>query len=139
MAGDPTERFGEAIWRTGDSDEFAFGAFEERRGGEYMQVFIPTARGDAAREHCRCILAFGGEQRVEAVIPSEVAATGRHQGCMPLAVRIDEQYAAVRRACLAEHSDQAECNVGGRSALPDATLMIRHDEYASHCPTLHLT
>src|SRR5512143_684989 len=97
---------------------------------------VPSRSGEAART-CRSssqllgtmqrvstvsrILAFGDEQRVETVVASEVAATGADQGCVALAVCVDEQHTAICRACLAEHSDQAECDVGGRRALPHAT------------------
>src|SRR5262245_39555061 len=101
-----------------------------------MQVFVPRAWRDAAREdRCR-LFALRDEQRVEAVISSEVAPTGGHQRGMALVVRIDEQYPVIRRACLSELLDHPKCNVGGGSRFAHATLVIRHDEYASHCPTL---
>src|SRR5713226_3307201 len=56
---------------------------------------------------------------------------------MSLAVGVYQQHSRIGYTCLLEHSDQAECHVGGGRGFPHPTLMIGHHEHPSHLPTLH--
>ena len=129
---DLRQGIGEAIGRSGGPDQFALGGFEQGRGGQDVQLGVPVALDDAVSQYLWSFAAVGHEHGVEAVVAAEVVVAGGDECGVALAVGVDEQDTAIAGFDMAQHVHQSQCDVGGRSGLADATLVVGENDGTGH-------